>query len=131
MLDSAPAVHTYATTDAPLLRLNIGLTDGGRFVAEAAPGFRVMELVRAYGLPIKAECGGSGVCCTCHVRISEAWQALLPLPSDDELAKLDEIVGADETSRLACQIVMTDALDGLELVVQPDSLIPQTSWAAG
>lgn len=138
MLDSTPAYHpahhpTYHhdAIDEPLLRLNIGLTDGARFVAEAASGFRVMELVRAYGLPIKAECGGAGVCCTCHVRISKAWQSRLPPPTDEELARLDEVPDADDSSRLACQIVMTDALDGLELVLQPDSIIPQTSWAAG
>ena len=57
------------------------------------------------------------------------WQRLLPPPSDEELAKLDEIPDADETSRLACQIMMTDDLDGLELELQPDSLMPQTYWA--
>lgn len=117
--------------DAPFLKLDVRLADGGRFQADAAPGFRVMELIRAYGLPIKAECGGSGVCATCHVRIPKVWQSLLPPPSDDELAKLDEIADADETSRLACQIVMTEAMDGMQLEVQPDSLLPQTSWVAG
>lgn len=84
-----------------------------------------------YGLPIKAECGGACVCATCHVRIPQSWQHLLPPPSDEELAKLDEIPGADENSRLACQLMMTDELDGLEVELQPDSLIPQTNWVAG
>ena len=84
-----------------------------------------------YGLPIKAECGGVCVCATCHVRIPQVWQHLLPPPSDEELAKLDEIPGADDTSRLACQLMMTDELDGLEVELQPDSLIPQTNWVAG
>ena len=117
--------------DAPFLKLDVRLADGGRFLADAAPGYRVMELIRAYGLPIKAECGGSGVCATCHVRIPRAWASLLPPPSNEELAKLDEIPDADETSRLACQIIMTDEMDGMELEVQPDSLLPQTSWVAG
>lgn len=117
--------------DEPLLKLDVRLSDGGRFLADAAPGFRVMELIRAYGLPIKAECGGSGICATCHIRIPRAWASLLPPPSDEELAKLDEIPDADDTSRLACQLVMTEAMDGMELEVQPDSLLPQTSWVAG
>ena len=117
--------------DERLLRIDVRLADGSRFQPEAAPGFLIMELIRAYGLPIKAECGGSGVCATCHVRIPKVWQALLPPPSDEELAKLDEIPDADETSRLACQLVMTEDLDGLELELQPDSLLPQTSWVAG
>ena len=117
--------------DERLLRLDVRLADGGRFQPEAAIGFHIMELIRAYGLPIKAECGGSGVCATCHVRIPMVWQSVLPPPTIEELAKLDEIPDADETSRLACQIVMTDEMDGMELEVQADSLTPQTSWVAG
>jgi ferredoxin, 2Fe-2S len=128
-------VPNYAPADADeddrYLRLHVSLIDGSRFEPHAAPGFHIMELIRMYGLPIKAECGGAGVCATCHVRVPAQWQALLPPPSDEEQAKLDEIPDADDTSRLACQLIMTDALDGLELEVQPDSLIPQTSWVAG
>ena len=117
-------------TEDEFLRLIVHTHDGSTFEPEAAPGFRVMELIRAYGIPIKAECGGSGICATCHVRIPKPWQELLPPPSDDELAKLDEIPDADETSRLACQIIMSEELDGLELEIQPDSLVAQT-WVAG
>ena len=117
--------------DERFLKLHVRLTDGGHFQPEAASGFRIMELMRMYGLPIKAECGGVCVCATCHVRIPQIWQHLLPPPSDEELAKLDEIPGADDTSRLACQLMMTDELDGLEVELQPDSLIPQTNWVAG
>lgn len=118
-------------TDEPYLKLNVSLTDGGHFEPPAASGYRVMELIRMFGLPIKAECGGACVCASCHVRIPARWRELLPEPSDEELAKLDEVPGADETSRLACQLVMTDELDGLEIEVQPDSLVPQTYWVAG
>lgn len=118
-------------SEPEFLTLNVRLADGSHFKCEAAEGFRVMELIRAYGLPIKAECGGAGVCATCHVRVPDAWRSLLPAPSDDELAKLDEVPGADDASRLACQIEMTTALDGLELTLDPDSLVPQTIWAAG
>jgi ferredoxin, 2Fe-2S len=117
--------------DPRFLKLNVHLTDGTRFEPEAAAGFRIMELMRAYGLPIKAECGGACVCATCHVRVPVTWQHLLPAPSDEELAKLDEIPDADATSRLACQLMMTDELDGLEVELQPDSLIPQTNRLAG
>jgi 2Fe-2S ferredoxin len=140
-----PRRHVIPAVEAPLqngvsppddggtsfLTLNVRLHDGSLFKCEAAEGFRVMELIRAYGLPIKAECGGACVCATCHVRVPEAWRALLPAPSDEELARLDEVPGADDSSRLACQIEMTDALDGLELVLDRDSLVPQTIWVAG
>ncbi|MEQ1613513.1 MAG: 2Fe-2S iron-sulfur cluster-binding protein [Hyphomicrobiaceae bacterium] len=124
--------HGYSSSAEPaFLKLHVRLTDGTHFEPEAATGFRIMDLMRAYGLPIKAECGGACVCATCHVRVPQAWQHLLPPPSDEELAKLDEIPGADETSRLACQLMMTDELDGLEVELQPDSLVPQTNWVAG
>jgi ferredoxin, 2Fe-2S len=126
MLDSSPAF-----AEERFLTLNVRLADGRHFEPDAAAGFRVMELIRASGLPIKAECGGAGVCATCHVRIPTAWASQLPPPSDEELAKLDEIPGADETSRLACQLVMTKDLDGLEVEVQADSLAPQSVWIAG
>ena len=126
-----PVQPVEADDDDRLLRLDVRLADGGRFQPEAAAGFHIMELIRAYGLPIKAECGGVCVCSTCHVRIPKEWQSLLPPPSDEELARLDGIPGADDTSRLACQIVMTEEMDGMELEVQPDSLFPQTSWVAG
>jgi 2Fe-2S ferredoxin len=125
------SVADGASQDEQFLRLNVLLADGAHFTPEALPGFRIMELIRAYGLLIKAECGGAGVCATCHVRVPEAWRSLLPPPSAEELEKLDEIPGADESSRLACQIMMAPELDGLELEIQPDSLTPQTYWAAG
>lgn len=129
--DIEPSEASQADADDALLSINVRLADGSHFKPEAAPGFRIMELIRAYGLPIKAECGGAGVCATCHVRIADRWRDRLPEPSDEELARLDEVPGADDSSRLACQLVMTADLDGLELEVQADSLSSQGSWVAG
>ena len=116
--------------DEAFLTLHVTLTGGARLEAPAAAGFRIMELIRASGLPIKAECGGACVCSTCHVRIAAPWRDLLPSPSDEELAKLDEIPTADDFSRLACQLTMTDALDGIEVEVQPDSVTQKTYLTA-
>ena len=122
---AAPAI------DPALLCLDVRLATGGRFRPEAAPGFQVMELIRAYGIPIKAECGGSGICATCHIHVPDHWQLRLPAPTGAELARLDEIADASACSRLACQIVMTDDLDGLEVEVQPDSIALTTSFLVG
>ena len=83
--DLSPAHLTDAAE--PFLKLVVTMPDGGRLEPEAAEGFRIMELIRAHGVPIKAECGGAGVCATCHVRIPQAWRHLLPPPSEEELAK--------------------------------------------
>jgi ferredoxin, 2Fe-2S len=117
--------------DEALLTLRVTLDGGGRFEAPAAAGFHIMELIRAHGLPIKAECGGACVCSTCHVRVPAPWRDLLPSASDEELGKLDEIPTADEFSRLACQLTMTAALDGIEVDVQGDSLVQKTHPVAG
>ena len=104
------------------LRLNVKLGDGPVVSCDAAAGFKVLELLRAGGVPIKAECGGACVCATCHVRIGGKWIGKLPEPSEEELHKLDEIPDVDERSRLACQIEMTEELDGLEFEIGGDSL---------
>ena len=106
----------------PFLGLRVRLSPADVRDIDAAPGFNAMELMRAAGVPIKAECGGSGVCATCHCRVPAEWAERLPAPANDEIDKLDEIPSADDRSRLSCQIQMTNELDGLVLEVQPDSL---------
>jgi ferredoxin, 2Fe-2S len=91
---------------------------------EAAADFSAMELIRAAGLPIQAECGGAGVCATCHCRVPAVWFDRLTAASSEEQDKLDEIPSADDRSRLSCQIRMVPELDGLVLELQPDSLKP-------
>lgn len=111
--------------DGLLLAISVRLGDGSSIRVDAAEGFHLVELIRAHGLPVKAECGGAGVCATCHVRIPAEWRQRLPRASEAELAKLDEIADVDDASRLACQLVMTTDLDGLEIAVAADSLKPQ------
>ena len=125
-----PAHPDHDAPDAPLFGLEVRLTDGLAHKIDAASGYTAMELIRAAGLPIKAECGGAGICATCHCRVPDAWAARLPAASDDEMARLDEIPSANDNSRLACQIQFTDTLDGLVLELQPDSLQSRTLDAA-
>ena len=120
-----------AETDDKVLNFHIYLGDGSHFRRDAIAGLRLLDLLRMYGFPLKAECGGACVCGTCHIRVPDRWRHVLPPPTDEELAKLDEIPTADEGSRLACQIETTDEMDGLEFEIQPDSFVPQTYWVAG
>ena len=118
----------HATSDidsADALRLfDIGVADTGGQLHKipAAAGFSAMELIRAAGLPIKAECGGAGVCATCHCRIVASDALEVPQPSEEEQEKLDSIPTADDRSRLACQIHVTQSMAGLILELQPDSV---------
>lgn len=84
---------------------------------EAPEGWRLMEVIRDYGLPIKAECGGSCACATCHVYIDENWYPKLPTKTEDEDSMLDEAFHLKPTSRLSCQIILDESMDGLKMVM--------------
>lgn len=96
--------------------------DGREHTLEAVEGWRVMEIIREHGLPIKAECGGACACATCHVYVDEAWLDKLPAMRDDEEEMLDEAFDVQDNSRLSCQLIMDESLDGLKmkLAVYPD-----------
>lgn len=117
--------------DEPVLSLRVSLQDGNRFDMPASPDVDLLELLRRFRLPVKAECRRGCCCGSCHIRIPRRWQRYLPPPSKEESAKLHDMPDADETSRLACQITMSERLHGLEIELQPDSLVAQTYWVAG
>ena len=79
-------------------------------------------MMRDWGLPITAECGGACACATCHVWVDEEWLPKLTAPTYEELEMLDGAFHVDERSRLCCQIIMSPELDGLELELAPESL---------
>jgi 2Fe-2S ferredoxin len=81
---------------------------------ELEVGTSVMQGAVAEGLKgIDAECGGACACATCHVRIDPRWLPIVGPPNKIEAEMLDMALGADERSRLSCQIVLTPELDGL------------------
>ena len=88
---------------------------------EALDGWRVMEVIRDYGLPIKAECGGACACATCHVYVDPDWADRLIPPTDEEVDMLDQAFQVNERSRLSCQILMREDLDGLQVTLAPES----------
>ena len=88
---------------------------------EAIEGWRVMEIIRDYGLPIKAECGGACACATCHVYIDPVWIDKLPPKRPDEEEMLDQAFEVRSNSRLSCQLICDEALDGLRLRIAPNS----------
>lgn len=89
---------------------------------EGLEGWQVMEIIRDYGLPIKAECGGACCCATCHVYVDPVWQDKLAPPSLDEQDLLeDRAERLADNSRLSCQILMSEDLDGLRVTLAPGS----------
>lgn len=85
--------------------------------AEGTPGERLLDAAQRAGQPLEGACGGDMACATCHVVVAAEDAPRLPPPSEEEADLLDLVPGARRTSRLACQIVLGDALDGLTMDV--------------
>ena len=79
----------------------------------------IMELCKAYELPVLGECGGMAMCATCQVYVESDHS--LPDPSDDELAMLDQAFFVKNNSRLGCQIHMEQHLEGLMVRLAPEN----------
>jgi 2Fe-2S ferredoxin len=87
--------------------------DGTRREVEAPLGLSVLEIAHKHGVDIEGACEGSLACSTCHVIVDETWFGKLESPTEDEEDMLDLAFDLQETSRLGCQLIMTDKLDGL------------------
>lgn len=96
--------------------------DRSQTVVDVPAGTSVMQAAVANGVAgIVAECGGSAMCATCHVYINEPFAARLPPINDVEDAMLDStICERTDQSRLSCQLIVTEELDGL-IVRLPDA----------
>ena len=80
---------------------------------DAPLGLSVLEIAHQHDVDIEGACEGSLACSTCHVIVDPDWYELLKDATEDEEDMLDLAFGLTETSRLGCQIVMTEELDGL------------------
>lgn len=104
------------------MKINVTDMDGNRHELDGIEGWRIMEIIRDSGLPIRADCGGACCCATCHVYVAEEWMDKVFPPSGEERDLLDdEGIGLQDNSRLSCQILMSEALDGLEVTLAPGS----------
>ncbi len=89
-------------------------SDGTRYDVEAENGSTVMEAAIKNGVPgIEAECGGACACATCHVYVDDGWVPKTGEPEPMEEDMLDFAYDVRPSSRLSCQIRVTDELDGL------------------
>jgi len=97
-----------------MARITFIQNDGTERVVEAEPGMTVMETAVKHGVQgIAAECGGACACATCHVYVDKEWQAATGTPEQMKEDMLDFAFDVRPSSRLSCQIKVTDALDGL------------------
>ena len=87
---------------------------------EGRDGWSVMEILRDAGFDIAAECGGACACATCHVYVNDGWFEKLPERSESEIDMLDMALAVEPNSRLSCQIICSDATDGIKVTVAPE-----------
>ena len=87
--------------------------NGQKREVDAPIGLSVLEVAHKHGVDIEGACEGSLACSTCHVIVDPEWYELLKDASEDEEDMLDLAFGLTATSRLGCQIIMTEELDGL------------------
>lgn len=104
-----------------MAKLNIVLQNGETKTVEAQDGLSVMEVIRDNGVDeLLALCGGCCSCATCHVYIEDSFIDKLPPVSDDESDLLDSSEHRNASSRLSCQVHVTDALDGMTVTIAPE-----------
>lgn len=87
--------------------------DGKEHELQALDGWRVMEILRDWGMFVPPRCGGSGQCGMCHIKVADEWIDKVP-PADEYEAKVIPLLPfRSENSRLSCQILWNESLDGL------------------
>jgi 2Fe-2S ferredoxin len=98
------------------------LHDGKVQLVEALSGQSLMEAARAHNVPgIRAECGGSMACATCHVYVAADWRERVGGAGSMEEQLLEGVVDSRPDSRLSCQITVSDTLNGLVVSVPAPS----------
>jgi len=80
---------------------------------DAEVGESLLEIARRFDIDIEGACEGCMACATCHVVVAPEWFEKLPAATEDEIDMLDLVFDLERTSRLGCQVTMTEALDGL------------------
>ena len=97
--------------------------DGKTLEVDAPLGLSVMEISHKHGVDIEGACGGCLACATCHVVVHPDWYGKLAEKKEEEEDMLDLAFDLKKTSRLGCQILMSDELDGI-VVALPGAPLP-------
>ena len=91
--------------------------DGSEKIVDAQNGLSLLEVAHKNGVDLEGACEGSLACSTCHLIIEKEFFENLPEPSEEEEDMLDLAWGLTHTSRLGCQIIVNDSLNGMKVKV--------------
>lgn len=97
------------------------MPDGEARTFQPPAGLSLLEIAHKYGLPVEGACEGSLACSTCHVYVADEWFDALDMPSDDEEDMLDLAFAVSDLSRLGCQIIVGEELDGLTVTLPAET----------
>mgnify|MGYP003638710666 FL=1 len=100
-----------------MFKMTFVLPDGTPKEVDAPEGLSVLEVAHRNGIDLEGACEGSLACSTCHVIVDPDFYAKLDEASENEEDMLDLAFGLTHTSRLGCQIVMSEDLDGLKVTL--------------
>lgn len=98
-------------------KLTFIYADGKEQEVDVPNGISILEVAHKNSVPLEGACEGSLACSTCHVIIDPTWYPKLKPATEDEEDMLDLAFGLTHTSRLGCQIMMSDALDGIRVTL--------------
>ena len=106
------------------IKINIQNPDMSITTLEAPTdmGLSLMEFLKGNEYDILATCGGMALCATCHVEVIQGFDSL-PEITDDEYAMLDTLPNITPTSRLSCQLRVSDAIDNITVKIMGDGLL--------
>lgn len=106
-----------------MAKIHVTDRDGGEHTLDAPNGEPLMEALRDQDMDVEGICGGQCACGTCHVYVDAAWaDKLSPMGDDEEmmLEAIEDLIEVKKTSRLSCQIEVSDEIDGLKVEVAPE-----------
>ena len=110
------ALFLFITIYIVMTKITYTDQKGNSKTIEVENGLSVMEGAIQNEIPgIDADCGGSMACATCHVYVEEKWLDKLPKPEDGEIDMIDMAFEPKKNSRLSCQLIVSDELDGLQV----------------
>lgn len=105
------------------MKVHVTDLEGKTKEIEGTIGWTLMEVIRDSGVAIKAECGGACACATCHVYVADEWIEQTGERTEEEEDMIDLALDVQDGSRLACQIELTEALDGLKVSLARDAVL--------
>ena len=103
------------------MKITFITSEGDRVDASGEAGDTLLRAAQAAGMPLEGTCEGQMACSTCHVVVDKDWFDRLPEASEEEEDMLDLAAGVRRTSRLSCQIVLGEELDGLTVSIPAES----------